>query len=85
MMMILVVVIDLMIKEELEDRRSLLIRYNRRMIFDLSMSLSLHMSYKIGIMVDESIEIMGSRFHINDELLEIVQHTMQLQTILYVE
>ena len=55
------------------------------MTFDSLVSLSLHMSHRIGIMVDESVEIVGSRFHIDDGLLEIVQHMMQLRTILHVE
>ena len=49
------------------------------------MSLSLHMPHKIGTMVDELIETVGSRFHIDDGLLEVVQYTMQLQTILHMK
>ena len=58
--MILVVVIDLMIREKLEDRRSLLMRHNRRMIFDSSVSPSLHMPHKIETMVDDSVETVES-------------------------
>ena len=72
MMILVVVVMDLMIREELEDRRSLLIRYNRRMIFDLPMSLSLHMPHKIGTTMDESVETVGSRFHIDEGFLEVI-------------
>ena len=71
MMILVVVVMDLMIKEELEDRRLLLMRLSRRMIFDSLVSPSLHI-HKIGIMVDELVETVGSRFHIDDGLLEVV-------------
>ena len=84
-MILIVIVMELMIREELEDKRLLLMRYSRKVIFDSSMSLSLHMPHKIGTMVDELVEIVESRFHIDDGLLEVVQHMMQLRMILHVK
>ena len=83
-MILVVVAMDLMIREELEDKRPPFMRHSHRVIFDSPVSLSLRMSHRIGIMVDESVEIVGSRFHIDDGLLEVVQHMMQLRTILHV-
>ena len=83
-MILVVVAMDLTIREELEDRKPPFMRHNHRVIFDSPVSLNLRMSHRIGIMVDESIETVGSQFHIDDGLLEVVQHMMQLRTILHV-
>ena len=58
-MILIVVVMDLMIRKELKDRRLLLMRHSRKIIFVSTVSHNLHMPHKIETMVDESVETVG--------------------------
>ena len=73
----MIVVTDLMTREELDDKKLLFMRRSRRAIFDSLVSLSLHMPHKIGTMVHELIETVRILFYIDNGLLEVVQHMMQ--------
>ena len=81
----MIVVMDLMTKKGLEDKRPLFIRCNCRTVFDSLMSPNLYILDKIGITVHKLIKPVRIRFHIDDGLPEVVQHTMQLQMIWHVK
>ena len=71
-MVVLLMVIDLIIMEEVKDRRSLFMRYGHKVVFNSLVSPSLRMPHKIGIMVHELVESVRIRFQIDDELLKVI-------------
>ena len=81
----MIVTTDPITRKRLEDKRPLFMRCSHRIVFDSPVSPNLHMPYKIGATAHELIEPVRIQFYINDGLVEVVQHMIQLQMTWHVE
>ena len=72
-MVVFLMVVDLVVMEEVKDRRSLFMSYSCEVIFDSLVSPNLCMPYKIGTTVHEMVEPVRIQFYTNNGLIKVIQ------------